>query len=87
MRNVAIMTDTLTPEHDAAAAGVRLAAIGEKRFLLFGAHDRPPHAASSSITALGEWLVDKPWMAYSLEFPITRRFWLTQLGRPFCANL
>jgi DNA-binding transcriptional LysR family regulator len=64
-----------------------LAPIGEKRFLLVGAPDRTPQAAMSSTKALGDWLVDIPWAAYSLEFPITRRFWQTQLGRPFGADL
>ena len=63
------------------------APISEKRFLLVGAPDCAPPAALSSTRALGDWLVDKPWAVYSLEFPITRRFWQTQLGRPFAADL
>ncbi len=29
----------------------------------------------------------KPWVAFSAELPLTRRFWLSSLGRPFHADM
>ena len=62
-------------------------AIGAKRFVLVG----PPGLAADqpfeSLTELGQWLVGKPWVAFSAELPLTRRFWLSSLGRPFHADL
>ncbi len=40
-----------------------------------------------SLTALGDWLVGRPWVAYSAELPLTRRFWVSVLGRPFAGDL
>jgi DNA-binding transcriptional LysR family regulator len=61
--------------------------IGEKRFVLVASPGRAPGTPFVSLTALGDWLVDRSWVAYSLELPITRRFWQTHLGRPFSARL
>jgi DNA-binding transcriptional LysR family regulator len=41
----------------------------------------------ASVDQLGSWLVGKPWVAYSAELPMTRRFWQSALGRPFAADL
>ena len=52
--------------------------------------DRPGLAPSTpfgSLEALGAWLVGTPWVAYSAELPMTRRFWLSALGRPFAGDL
>ncbi len=46
-----------------------------------------PTRRLASIGQLGSWLVGKPWVAYSAELPMTRRFWLSGLGRPFAADL
>jgi DNA-binding transcriptional LysR family regulator len=78
-----VAVTSMTPSRRAFGA----APIGEKRFVLVGAPDHTPQAALTSTKVLGDWLIDKPWTAYSLEFPITRRFWQTQLGRPFGAEL
>lgn len=60
---------------------------GEKRFALVGPPHLVPDAGFSSLDQLGDWLCGRDWVAYSLELPLTRRFWQTQLGRPFAANL
>jgi DNA-binding transcriptional LysR family regulator len=46
-----------------------------------------PDSPFDSLPALGDWLVGQSWVAYSLELPITRRFWQTHLRRPFSARL
>jgi DNA-binding transcriptional LysR family regulator len=61
--------------------------IGQKRFALVGSPQIVPRVPFASLSALGDWLVGQPWVAYSLELPITRRFWQTHLGRPFAARL
>jgi DNA-binding transcriptional LysR family regulator len=61
--------------------------IGQKRFVLVASPPVVPHPTFGSLAELGDWLVGQSWVAYSLELPITRRFWLTQLGRPFSARL
>jgi DNA-binding transcriptional LysR family regulator len=62
-------------------------AIGEKRFVLVAAPSLAPAGGLGSLHELGSWLSHRPWVAYSQELPITRRFWLTHLGRPFSARL
>ena len=61
--------------------------IGQKRFVLVASPGLAPGAPSDHCSALGDWLVGQSWVAYSLELPITRRFWQTHLGRPFSARL
>jgi DNA-binding transcriptional LysR family regulator len=63
------------------------APIGVKRFVLVGPPELVPDDPFESLTDLGTWLVGKPWVAYSAELPLTRRFWLSALGRPFHADL
>jgi DNA-binding transcriptional LysR family regulator len=46
-----------------------------------------PDDPFDSLPELGDWLAGQSWAAYSLELPITRRFWQTHLGRPFSARL
>lgn len=46
-----------------------------------------PEPELGSLPELGSWLSGRSWVAYSLELPITRRFWQTHLGRPFSARL
>jgi DNA-binding transcriptional LysR family regulator len=61
--------------------------IGQKRFVLVAAPQIVTTSPFGSLPELGDWLVDRPWVAYSLELPITRRFWLTHLRQPFSARL
>jgi DNA-binding transcriptional LysR family regulator len=62
-------------------------AVGEKRFVLVAAPALVTEASFDSLHALGEWLAGRPWVAYSVELPVTRRFWQTHLGRTFTARL
>jgi DNA-binding transcriptional LysR family regulator len=66
---------------------LRAQAIGEKRFVLVAAPELVAGASFDSLPALGEWLSERPWVAYSVELPVTRRFFQTHLGRSFTARL
>ncbi len=61
--------------------------IGMKHFVLVGGPGSAPSTPLDSLEALGTWLTGRPWVAYSAELPMTRRFWLTALGRPFAGDL
>jgi DNA-binding transcriptional LysR family regulator len=70
-----------------ARRAVDAVAIGQKRFVLVAAPGTVGGSSFGSLPELGDWLVGQSWAAYSLELPITRRFWQTHLGRPFSARL
>jgi DNA-binding transcriptional LysR family regulator len=61
--------------------------VGMKRFVLVGPPLTVASPAPASLEALGRWLAGRPWVAYSAELPMTRRFWLSSLGRPFSGDL
>lgn len=61
--------------------------IGTKRFVVVAPPSLAPPSTPDSASALGAWLTGKPWVAYSSELPLTRRFWLTAFGRPFGGDL
>jgi DNA-binding transcriptional LysR family regulator len=61
--------------------------IGTKRFVVVAPPSLAPPSAPDSASDLGAWLVGKPWVAYSSELPLTRRFWLAAFGRPFGGDL
>jgi len=61
--------------------------IGSKRFVLVGAPGLAPGSPFASLSELGRWLLGKPWVAYSTELPLTRRFWQSALGTPFSGEL
>jgi DNA-binding transcriptional LysR family regulator len=61
--------------------------IGMKRFVLVGHPASGPAGRLASLAELGSWLAGKPWVAYSAELPMTRRFWQSALGRPFGGEL
>jgi DNA-binding transcriptional LysR family regulator len=49
--------------------------------------DSPPSdRPTSELTALGHWLQDQPWVAYSEELPIIRRFWRIVFGQRLAVN-
>ncbi|MGO8871428.1 MAG: LysR family transcriptional regulator [Acidimicrobiales bacterium] len=61
--------------------------IGTKRFVLVGPPGSAPDPRPASLVELGDHLVGSPWVAYSTELPMTRRFWQSALGRPFAGDL
>ncbi|HEY7948984.1 MAG TPA: LysR family transcriptional regulator [Acidimicrobiales bacterium] len=61
--------------------------IGQKLFVLVASPAVLAGSSFGSLPELADWLVGQWWAAYSLELPITRRFWQTRLGRPFSARL
>ena len=61
--------------------------IGSKQFALVASPDLAPGRPFESFHDLGSWLVGKPWVAFSAELPLTRRFWQTAFGRAFAADL
>lgn len=73
-----VVTSTPPPRRSA-----RFVPAGAKRFTLVSAPALAPRSPLSSIETLSAWLVEKPWASYSLELPITRRFFAQVLGRPF----
>jgi DNA-binding transcriptional LysR family regulator len=61
--------------------------IGDKSFVLVAAPSLAPRRRFRSLPRLGDWLTGQPWVSYSVELPLTRRFWQDALGRPFAAEL
>lgn len=73
-----------------ARRSISAVSAGAKQFILVGpsATVRRHPARFPSLRALGSWLCERPWIAFSQELPITRRFWQQHLDRPFpSANL
>jgi len=61
--------------------------IAEKEFKLVSAPALAPPRRIRDLDRLGDWLTGRPWVSYSVELPLTRRFWLDSLGRPFGGDL
>jgi DNA-binding transcriptional LysR family regulator len=61
--------------------------VGERRFVLVTAVDSAPPMSLSGALDIANWLKGRPWVSYSHELPVTRRFWSTYLGRPFDADV
>ncbi len=51
----------------------------------FQASDSPDRL-TLDLTALGQWLKTQPWIAYSEELPIIRRFWRVVFGQRLAVN-
>lgn len=62
------------------------APIGLKRFALVGT-PADAVAAPAGLEPLGKWLTGRPWVAYSSELPMTRRYWQASFGGPFRGDL
>ncbi len=62
------------------------ARVGDRRFVLVASPGRLPSPAVTAGT-LAAWLHGQPWVSYSAELPVTRRFWQSFLGQPFAADL
>jgi DNA-binding transcriptional LysR family regulator len=76
------VTSTTPGRRAVASAPLRL-----KRFVLVAAPTVAPATPPATLAELGSWLVGRPWVAYSAELPLTRRFWQAALGRPFAGDL
>lgn len=77
-----VVTSSTPPRRSIGAT-----ALGPKRFVLVCAPRVAPAGSFDSLSELATWLAGGSWVSYSLELPLTRRFWLTVLGRPFAARL
>jgi DNA-binding transcriptional LysR family regulator len=78
-----IAVTSTTPGRRAVAA----TPIDTREFVLVGAPKMMRTPPVTSRKQLASWLVGMPWVAYSAELPMTRRFWLSALGRPFGGDL
>ena len=79
--------DLIVTSTSSSRRGLAFTAVGVKRFVLVGAPAVLPSVPLASVGALCEWLEGIPWVSYSHELPLTRRFWLASLGRPFAGDL
>ena len=77
-----VVTPTPPGRRQFAAAPVR-----KEQFALVCAPGLAPSRVLRSLVDVGDWLVDRPWVTYSHELPITRRFWRRSLGRAFDSTL
>lgn len=80
---VDVAVTSTTPPRRAALA----TPMGATRFVLVAAPGVAPVDPVRSLDELAAWLTGRAWASYSLELPITRRFWHAALGRPFAARL
>lgn len=58
-----------------------------KHFELVGPPHLEPPAPELSLGELAQWLGEQPWVSYSQELPITRRFWQQYLQARFEGKL
>ena len=65
---------------------LRAVPLGAQRFVLVVAPSGAPASPLGSLPELARWLPGRPWTSYSLELPVTRRFWQAVLGQPFTAQ-
>lgn len=58
--------------------------LQEERFILVGSPQAPPPVVEPATAAeratLAAWLATQPWVSYSIDLPIIRRFWRQCLG-------
>ncbi len=60
--------------------------LGPKQFVLVGPPAVALPAPDLSLAELGAWLNQQAWVSYSVDLPITRRFWHQHLGARFDAR-
>lgn len=65
---------------------VQFQQLGEEPYALIGPIGMDMPRPDMSLGELGNWLNDKPWVSYSEERPVTRRFWQQALGCRFAAK-
>ncbi len=59
----------------------------EHQFVLAASVDVKKPRKVNTPSLLGNWLATLSWVSYSLDLPVTRRFWQQALGRRFDAKL
>jgi DNA-binding transcriptional LysR family regulator len=65
---------------------IQFRALGDEPYVLIGSPATPLPPADISLGELAAWLNAQPWVSYSEERPITRRFWQQTLGARFAAK-
>lgn len=68
-------------------AAVESVPMSERTYSLVVAPGLAPDPAPGSLHDLAGWLRERPWVSYSQELPVTRRFWTTALELPFESHL
>jgi DNA-binding transcriptional LysR family regulator len=70
--------DAVVATQQLPVAGVEYRRVDTERFVLVGAPDLRPPRAGRAVTAAARaqaWFADQPWVSYSVEMPIIRRYW------------
>jgi DNA-binding transcriptional LysR family regulator len=71
--------DCIVATQQSPASGVEYRKIDSERFLLVGAPKTQVPGArrktQAGLIALQHWLSDQPWVSYSVDMPIVRRYW------------
>lgn len=66
---------------------VAVTPLAPEPFVLVAAPELAPPPAAAAPADVGAWLAGRPWVAVSVELPLTRRLWQEHLGRPFAGEL
>lgn len=59
---------------------VKVLPVGAKRYVLVASSVLAPEAVPVDIPALAQWIRRTPWVGFSEELPVTRRFWREVTG-------
>lgn len=78
--------DTVISIQKPSARSLQHRVLAPKHFLLVGSPDVESLPDDCSVAEVAAHLNAQPWVSYSLEFPITRRFWQQVLHAPFQAE-
>ena len=68
------------------ASSLQFQSLPEEPYVLIGSLETELPPENVSLTELANWLNSQPWVSYSEERPITRRFWQQSLGSKFSAK-
>ncbi|HEX8509371.1 MAG TPA: LysR family transcriptional regulator [Propionibacteriaceae bacterium] len=77
----------LTPNPPGRRTAFETSIVGERRYVLVSATEQASPEVLRTLEEVAGWLSGRPWISYSHELPVTRRFWSTHLGRPFDADV
>lgn len=65
---------------------IQFRTLSEEPYVLIGSSETPLLPSEITLGELATWLNAQPWVSYSEERPITRRFWQHTLGSRFSAK-